>query len=274
MNGTSMSSPNCAGCVALLLSACKQANIPYTSSRVRSAIMNTAKSMPKLSTLVQGAGMIQVCAAYEHLVKHKGDSSLDVLFQPSIDRVATPRGVYLRQPEETRKKQTYNVTVDPRFFPEGVEGTELATQQARVNFEMKLNLKLQDTQLSLPRDFDVTSCISHPEHRAFAPTRAPLPTTNPNSFALAVMLPAGGRSFAIEVDPTSLEPGLYTTTLVGYDSTSPDKGAVFRLPITIVKPNSLPPNEPSPNLGQMNFGPAETYVRERASEAGASAKMS
>jgi tripeptidyl-peptidase-2 len=237
MNGTSMSSPNCAGCIALLVSALKQNNIPYTSQRIKQAIFHTAKLMPKMSTLVQGAGMIQVEAAYEHLVKYKNDKSLDVVYEATIDRFATPRGVYLRQPEETRKKQTYNVTVTPRIFPEdGEDGLALETQQARVDFEMKMNLKLGPSQFALPRTSP--GHVAHPEH---------------------LMLLAKGRSFAIEVDPTELESGLYTTHLVGYDSNDAGKGALFNLPITVVKPASLPENEPSPNLGQMNFGPAETY---------------
>jgi len=238
MNGTSMSSPNCAGCIALLISALKQRGVAYTSSRIKQAIFNTAKLMPKLSTLTQGSGMIQVTAAYEHLIKFSADKTLDVYYEATMDRVATPRGVYMRQPEETRKKQTFNITVSPKFFPDGVDGAaDLETQQARVNFEMKMNLRLGPEQHSLPRQ-SPAPYVSHPDH---------------------LMLMHNGRTFSIEVDPTALESGLYTTQLTGYDATDPDKGALFSFPITIVKPTALPPNEPSPNLGQMNFGPAETY---------------
>ena len=152
----------------------------------------------------------------------------------SIDRVATSRGVYLRQPQETTKKQTYTVTVTPRFYPEGVEGAEsLATQQSRVDFQMKMNLRLGPSNFALPRPPPSGDRhISHPDH---------------------LLLMNNGRTFSIEVDPTDLESGLYTSNLVGYDAECPDKGSLFSLPITITKPMSLPENEPSPNLGQVRL---------------------
>jgi tripeptidyl-peptidase-2 len=65
MNGTSMSSPHAAGCVALLISACKAEGIPASPARIYRAIENTAKFVDGLSTLQQGWGMIQVDKAWE-----------------------------------------------------------------------------------------------------------------------------------------------------------------------------------------------------------------
>jgi tripeptidyl-peptidase-2 len=93
MNGTSMSSPHAAGCVALLLSACKAEGISISPSRVYRAIENTAKQLDGLSTLQQGWGMIQVDKAWEYLVARKDCNAEDVsvslvkwgtaLFKPS-----------------------------------------------------------------------------------------------------------------------------------------------------------------------------------------------
>ena len=64
MNGTSMSSPNACGGVALIVSALKQSGGAVTPARVRRAIEATAKPLEQHGpedTLAYGAGLLQVC---------------------------------------------------------------------------------------------------------------------------------------------------------------------------------------------------------------------
>ena len=112
MNGTSMSSPHATGCVALLLSACKANNVPTSPARIKRAILNTAKAMPGLSPLQQGWGMIQVCAAWEYLWKHRDLTGEDVHFQVTVESdAAQARGIYLRQAHETSRVHSFSVHV-------------------------------------------------------------------------------------------------------------------------------------------------------------------
>ncbi len=78
MNGTSMSSPNAAGCVALLLSAAKAEGIKVTPARLKRALMNCADNLNGLSRLQQGWGMINVQKTWEYLKQHKDDPYGDV----------------------------------------------------------------------------------------------------------------------------------------------------------------------------------------------------
>ena len=196
MNGTSMSSPNCAGCVALLLSGLKANGVKYSPHRVRSAITTTAKKIGHLSDLIQGNGMIQVDHAFDYLMRFANVDCEDIRFDVTIaNRLATPRGVYLRQPQEVSKVQTFSVRVNPSF---GEENVNYDCQKARVNFEMMVNFGT-----STPAPF-----VSFPEH---------------------LVLMHNGRDFVIEIDPTGLPPGLHFTKLCGYDSTHPERGAIFSL---------------------------------------------
>jgi tripeptidyl-peptidase-2 len=107
--------------------------------------------------------------------------------------------VYLRQPEETATRQTFSVSVDPLFRKDDVESE---TQRQKIDFEMHLRLEVTESWVNAPEYF---------------------------------MLMHNGRSFKVEVDPTGLPAGVHTAKVLAYEAEKFDAGAVFALPITVVK---------------------------------------
>jgi len=189
--------------VALLLSACKAEQIPISPPRIRRALENSAKTMPNLSCLQQGWGMVQVDKAYEHLKKFKDFASEDIHFEVYLDeKVGNPRGIYLRQADESATKQSFSVRVNPKF--RRMDTMDDETQKSRTAFEMKFSLE----------------------------STAPLWVEAPNYF----MLMNNGRSFKISVDASKLPHGVHTARVVGYDADHPERGVIWSLPITVIKP--------------------------------------
>lgn len=67
--GTSQAAPMAAGSLALLISAAKQAKIPHDPARLRQAVLSSARYLSAYQALDQGAGVIDVPAAWEALTK-------------------------------------------------------------------------------------------------------------------------------------------------------------------------------------------------------------
>jgi tripeptidyl-peptidase-2 len=203
-----------------LISACKAEGIGVSPARIRRAMENTAKMFPKLSTLQQGWGMIQVDRAFEYLQAHKEEDTEDIYFDVRVEnRSGNPRGIYLRQPEEANLRQTFAIGVDPQFRREDDISEEM--QRRRIDFEMHFTIQSTAPWVKVPEHF---------------------------------MLMNNGRSFKVDVDPTGLELGVHTAKVCAYDSDKPDRKVVFSVPITVVRSYQ---DQPFVHLGELEFHPAE-----------------
>ena len=62
----------------------------------------------------------------------------------------------------------------------------------------------------------------------------------------------------VQVDPTGLEPGVHTAYVNAYDAQQPEKGPLFEVPITVVRPEPLT-DKPRPHLEHKDvlFGPGD-----------------
>ncbi|RKO87382.1 subtilase family-domain-containing protein [Blyttiomyces helicus] len=194
MNGTSMASPNCAGCVALLLSGLKAEGIPYTPYRIKAALKNTGKDVKDPMNVC----FVQVLKAWQHLAAGPNNHDVDYL----ISCRDGARGIYLRDIDEVSQTQVFSVDVEPKF---------IKTRDPQQNID-KLALEAKVTLVPSK------GWISAPEH---------------------LLLMNGGRAFDVQVDCPSLEPGLHFGEVAGYDSSNPNSGPLFSVPITVCKPQAV-----------------------------------
>lgn len=213
-NGTSMSSPNACGSIALLLSGMKKEKIPITAARVYKAVRATAKDVND----DLGIPFIQVDKAWDYIVAHKDLPDQDAEFRVAVTGAGKPvghrsenkRGIYLRDAHQVNRVNQFTVTVKPTFrdFGEG--------EQA---YNLQLPVSLVPTE----------SWVHAPEF---------------------IFLGGNGRSFEVRVDTTRLEPGLHTANIRGYDSEKPGRH-LFDIPVTVTKP--IPSSGPSVQIHKVKL---------------------
>ena len=179
MNGTSMSSPNVCGCIALLLSGLKQDKIAYTPFSVRSSIENTAFKMNDYDPYVHGNGLIQVVNAYEYLKEYHTGDLLEREIHFRVTTGTGALGVYLRDAHEVDKPSLHVINVEPQLFNEINQD-----QSKKINFEMNFQLMLNN---------DSSSWIQCPQF---------------------LNLNYAKRSFNIKIDPQILVPGSLNHAMV------------------------------------------------------------
>jgi len=122
MNGTSMSSPNACGGLALLISAMKANGMRVTPSLVRRAAENSAMKTADgdVAALTYGAGMLQVVAAWDYVRENSTTKLVQTLPDLRFSTVVrasnghfSGRGVYLRDAADSSRNRTFAVFVKP-----------------------------------------------------------------------------------------------------------------------------------------------------------------
>uniref|UniRef100_V5IDQ3 Tripeptidyl-peptidase 2 n=2 Tax=Ixodes ricinus TaxID=34613 RepID=V5IDQ3_IXORI len=199
LNGTSMSSPHVAGAIALLLSGLKAQGLPYSPYSVRRAMENTALKVASWDPFSMGYGLLQVDKAFEHLLEHGDCPERDVRFR--VNCGAHRRGIYLREPHVVDKPSMCSVCIEPLLLNE-----QLAAAQSKIGYEQNLSLVCDASWVSAPA---------------------------------LLSLSYVARTIWVKVDPTGLPPGAHYAAVQAIDVSSPQKGAVFDIPITVVKPRRL-----------------------------------
>ena len=204
MNGTSMATPNACGNIALLLSGLKANQFPYSPYSIERGLQNTARFFDNIDWLAQGPGLLQVDKAYEYLQTNAGNTGELLRFSVDLPSRGRARGLYLRSSNETSTVTDSTIRVVPHFG-DGVYN------RAKVDFDMRIDL--ESTQ----------PWIEVGDH---------------------LVLVHGGRSFAVRVDPTELKSGMHTGEVLGFDAAHRERGPMFRMPVTVLRPTRVAMNDP------------------------------
>lgn len=194
-NGTSMSSPNACGSIALLCSGLKQQGRSWTPHVIRRAIKNTARPVPGMDRFSLGAGLIDVPAAWDWLQEYGDPKHGDVRYEIATTGRHAGRGVYLREAWEQDRIATVSATVTP-VFPRDSE-------------------RIRHAEFELPLRFESTvDWIEAPE---------------------SMILVAGGKRFDVRIDPTGLEPGNHFGEVHVYEAGRSEAGPIASLPVTVLR---------------------------------------
>ncbi|MGA1235400.1 MAG: S8 family serine peptidase [Limisphaerales bacterium] len=217
-NGTSMASPNAAGCVALLVSGLKAEGTPYTPWSIRLALENTAREVAGMEVFTQGRGLIDVVRAFDWLREAGLGLAEEPALEVRIPSLHNARGIYLREPEMVRQPLAVSVQVSP-VFPEDEPNPGLVGYERRYRLES---------------------------------------TADWVDSATSLLLVHGGRSFDLKVHPEDLPHGVHTAEVLGYDqSCGEEAGPAFRVPVTVVRGMEIEEQEGTLWRADMHLEPGD-----------------
>ncbi|WAR28137.1 TPP2-like protein [Mya arenaria] len=150
MNGTSMSSPNACGCIALVLSGLKARDVSYNPYSVKRALQNTAKPVEGVEVFAMGYGLVQVEKAYDYLCEYEGVAECKTQFTVSCSGFGS--GIYIREPIDLEKPSIVAVTIDPVHY-EGITDNE-----EKINFCLQLSLTCDASFVQCPSHLELMNC--------------------------------------------------------------------------------------------------------------------
>ncbi|CAD5113100.1 DgyrCDS2291 [Dimorphilus gyrociliatus] len=224
MNGTSMSSPNACGCIALIMSALAAKGRHCSPYELRRALEYCAinESSQNFDKFAAGFGVVKVEKTFDYL--HNVLSHRDILMDinwhvsvtmPKSGSNSPGRGIFIHEPNQAFKRTEHFVYVKPELHGEGLE-------KEKINLSVHARLVCEESYVKSPSHIELMNT---------------------------------GRGFYIQVDPTGLETGCYLTELKAFDCDNVERGPLWRLPITVIVPRKVP----SWNYSQENisFQPGE-----------------
>eukprot|EP00927_Polykrikos_kofoidii_P018854 TRINITY_DN18781_c0_g1_i1.p1 TRINITY_DN18781_c0_g1~~TRINITY_DN18781_c0_g1_i1.p1 ORF type:complete len:1304 (+),score=207.25 TRINITY_DN18781_c0_g1_i1:79-3990(+) len=216
INRRSLASSRVCGCMALLACALKQRGGTVTPNRLRRAVENTARELTGAAfaerRLTCGSGLIDVSAAWEFLLSNEVNDSVDVGYDLEVNYLGSlnsgMRGVYIRVPKGEMVSTKANINIRPRFREDA------SNKEARVVFEQRVELKVKFNNELVDAETEPWVCV-------------------PSS----VLLCHSGRQISVLIDPSKFpaEADFHFAEIVGTDAAKPERGEIFRVPITIVQ---------------------------------------
>lgn len=219
MNGTSMSSPNACGCIALLLSAALQSEMPISTAAIRRAVENGARLIPDVHVLGQGNGLIQVEKSWEILQMLQKDRWSGVHYKVIVLGDRFKRGIYLRGSLETSIKDSFKVAVTPTF-------RDKVSAEDKIEYELHLDLESTQSWVQCPA---------------------------------SMLLVRSEKVFTITVDPSQLPSGVHVAFVRAFEEGNREKGFIFQVPVVITKPQIVPKGTSEMDLGLIEFTEVDRY---------------
>ncbi|EFC49355.1 tripeptidylpeptidase II [Naegleria gruberi] len=227
-NGTSMSSPQCSGCLALLYSALIAEGRKWNPYYIKKVLENTARNNHENDEknvdehshhpLSIGSGLVQVLDAFKFIEKQKpfNPDTDDYRYVISIPQRNNARGIYLREFEETHSTQFYTVSIDLVY-------NEKTKNMSKIEFEKRFKL------VPIFSSNNANTVTDHKANETPKFIKAPEFLHIPGTF-----------SFVVQINTEILdENNVYFARIDALDCDNMEFGPVFSVPITVMKPYKL-----------------------------------